>query len=97
MSSYSAVEARSDVLAIIPCRTVGRHKTGFKRLGRTAKGNQAIGNLLGERTGLRALACHIDRHVDRTVRQLAVGRDDLDKTAADSDNLRHAAIPETAR
>src|SRR5450432_3819665 len=47
---------RSDVLAIIEDRAVGRHKTGFEPFGRTAEGNQAIGNLFGERTGLRALA-----------------------------------------
>jgi hypothetical protein len=47
---------RSNVLAIIEDRAVGRHKTSLEPLGRTAEGNQAIGNLFGERSVRRASA-----------------------------------------
>ena len=52
-----------------------------------AEGNQAVGNLFGERAGLGALACHVDRHVDRAIGQPAFGREDLGETAVDVGNV----------
>ena len=43
---------RGDVLAIIEDRAVGRHEAGLEPLGRAAEGNQAVGNLFGERAAL---------------------------------------------
>jgi hypothetical protein len=76
-----------DVLSIIEDRAVGRHEAGLEPFGRAAEGNQAVGNLFGERAGLWALACHVDWHVDRTVGQPAVGREDLGETAVDVGNV----------
>jgi len=78
---------RGDVLAIIEDRAVGRHEAGLEPFGRAAEGNQAVGNLFGERAGLGALACHVDWHVDRTIGQPAVGREDLGETAVDVGNI----------
>src|SRR5205823_15056084 len=58
---------------IIEDRAAGRHEAGLEPFGGAAEGNQAVGNLFGERTGLGALACHVDWHVDRTVGQPSVG------------------------
>src|SRR3984957_649045 len=89
MIGLRAVETRGEVTSSPSSRTVPLVDTRqvFEPFGRTAEGDQAIGNLFGERTGLRALACHVDWHVDRTVRQLAVGREDLGKTAVDIGNV----------
>jgi hypothetical protein len=78
---------RGDVLVIIEDRAVGRHEAGLEPFGRAAEGNQAVGNLFGERAGLGALACHVDWHVDRTIGQPAVGREDLGETAVDVGNV----------
>src|SRR5215469_13126198 len=78
---------RGDVLAIIEDRAAGRHEAGLEPFGRAAEGNQAVGDLFGERPGLGALACHVDRHVDRTIGQPAVGREDLGETAVDVGNV----------
>src|SRR6266851_9674337 len=78
---------RGDVFSIIEDRAVGRHEAGLEPFGRAAEGNQAVGNLFGERAGLGALACHVDWHVDRTIGQPAVGREDLGETAVDVGNV----------
>src|SRR5437868_213038 len=49
---------RGDVLSIIEDRAAGRHEASLEPFGRAAEGNQAVGNLFGERAGLGALACH---------------------------------------
>ena len=43
---------RGDVFAIVEDRAVGRHEAGLEPFGRAAEGNQAVGNLFGERAGL---------------------------------------------
>src|SRR3954469_5125719 len=88
MSGLTAVEARGEVTSSPSSRTVPLVDTaGLEPFGRAAEGNQAVGNLFGERTGLGALACHVDWHVDRTVGQPAVGREDLGKTAVNVSNV----------
>src|ERR1700676_116077 len=88
MSGLTAVEARGEVTSSPSSRTVPLVDTRqVSNLGRAAEGNQAVGNLFGERAGLGALACHIDWHVDRTVGQPAVGREDLGETAVDVGNV----------
>src|SRR6267154_5676141 len=58
---------RGSVLAIVEDRAVGRHKAGPEPFRWAPQGNQAVGDLFGERAGLGALACHVDWHGDRTV------------------------------
>src|SRR5271168_5025642 len=89
MSGLTAVEARDEVTSSPSSRTVplvDTRQVSNPSAGAT-EGNQAIGNLFGERAGLGALACHVDWHVDRTVRQLAVGGEDLGETAVDVGNV----------
>jgi hypothetical protein len=45
------------------------------------------------------LACHVDRHVDRTVGQPAIGRKDLGETAVNLGLLHatHDALPQWSR
>src|SRR5215470_15102556 len=43
---------RGDVLAIVEDRAAGRHEAGLEPVGWAAEGNQAVGNLFGERAGL---------------------------------------------
>src|SRR3954469_18865830 len=88
MSGLTAVEARGEVTSSPSSRTVPLVDTaGLEPFGRAAEGNQAVGNLIGERAGLGSLACHVDWHVDRTVGQPAIRREDLGETAIDIGNV----------
>src|SRR5437764_422119 len=78
---------RGDVLSMIEDRAAGGHEAGLEPFGGGAEGNQAVGDLFGERAGLGSLACHVYWHVDRTVWQPAIGREDLGETAVDVGNV----------
>src|SRR6516164_4234470 len=47
---------RGDVLAIIEDRAAGRYEAGLEPFGGAAEGDQAVGNLFGERAGFGTLA-----------------------------------------
>src|ERR1019366_6369844 len=86
MIGLRAVEARGEVTSSPSSRTVPLVDT--RQVSNPSAGPpREIRPSVISLASARALACHVDWHVDRTVRQLAVGREDLGKTAVDIGNV----------
>src|SRR5882762_587251 len=97
MIGLRAVEARGEVASspssrtvpLVDTRQVPNPSAGPPREGFGTCLVSTNGTVLndGEDAGLGALACHVDWHVDRTVWQPTVEREDLGKTTVDIGNV----------
>src|SRR6184192_4377632 len=86
MSGLRVVEARGEVTSSPSSRTVPLVDTR-QVLNPSAGPPREIRPSVISLASARALACHVDWHVDRTVGQPAVGREDLGKTAVNVSNV----------